>query len=453
MTICRFAPSPTGFLHVGNIRAAIINFLYAKKTGGKFILRLDDTDVERTRDEYRQMILQDLAWLGLEYSDLYRQSDRLEIYKQAKNKLLDNGRLYECYESDAELNLQRKAQIASGIPPIYNRAALNLTSEQKENYQKQGIKPYYRFLLEDKIVAWEDKIKGKITYPGRSFSDPVLIRDNNVPTYTFCSVVDDIDLGITDIIRGEDHITNTAVQIQIFEGLNGKVPHFSHLALVKASDGKISKREGGFDVKSLRENGFEPMSIINLLSQIGTSKGINIYDNIEHLIAGFDLKNFSKSSTNYDLTELNIINEKLLKILPFIIARKRIEELKIEGVDEFIWKNLQANLNFLADIKEWVEICKKPFKHNHEQVDQEFLKLASDCLPEETGKPDSWQSWLSNIKQKSDRKGKELFMPIRLALTGKEHGPELKNLLMLIDREEILRRLAYTNFHFKNCKS
>ncbi|MFT7086588.1 MAG: glutamyl-tRNA synthetase, partial [Rickettsiales bacterium] len=245
MTICRFAPSPTGFLHVGNIRTAIINFLYTKKTGGEFILRLDDTDSVRTKDEYRLGILQDMAWLGLEHSKLVKQSDRLELYETAKNKLIKSGRLYECYESDAELNLQRKSQIASGIPPIYNRAALNFTNEQKENYKKDGIKPYYRFLLEDKIVSWEDKIKGKITYPGRNFSDPVLIRDNDVPTYTFCSVVDDIEMEITDIIRGEDHITNTAVQIQIFEGLEGKIPNFSHLALIKAKDGKISKRVGG----------------------------------------------------------------------------------------------------------------------------------------------------------------------------------------------------------------
>ncbi len=447
MTICRFAPSPTGFLHVGNIRAAIINFLYAKKTGGQFILRLDDTDVERTRDQYREMILKDMSWLGIEYSNLYKQSDRLEIYELAKNKLIAAGRLYECYESDAELNLQRKAQIASGIPPIYNRAALNLTAEQKENYQKQGIKPYYRFLLEDKIVTWEDKIKGRITYPGRSFSDPVLIRDNNVPTYTFCSVVDDIDLGITDIIRGEDHITNTAVQIQIFGALQGPILQFSHLALIKASAGKISKREGegkGFDIKSLRENGFEPMSIINLLAQIGTSKAGNIYDNIEHLVEGFDLKNFSKSSTNYDLGELNIINQKLLKILPFNIVKERLKELRIEGVDEFIWQSLRANLEFLSDIVQWLEICKNPFKYNHKAEDQEFLNLASKCLPQDTSQTDSWQNWLTNIKQKTDRKGKELFAPIRLALSGREHGPELKNLLMLIDREEILRRLDVT---------
>lgn len=229
--ICRFAPSPTGFLHVGNIRAAIINFLYAQKTGGKFLLRLDDTDVERVRDEYREMIVQDMAWLGLKYDGaVIKQSERLDKYEAAKNKLVASGRLYECFETPEELNLQRKAQIASGITPIYNRAALNLTAEQKDNFLKQGIKPHYRFLLEDKITSWDDKIKGKITYEGRHFSDPVLVRDNGMPTYTFCSVVDDVEFGITDIIRGEDHITNTAIQIQIFEALGSKAPDLSNMA-------------------------------------------------------------------------------------------------------------------------------------------------------------------------------------------------------------------------------
>ncbi len=442
MTICRFAPSPTGFLHVGNIRAAIINFLYAKKTAGQFLLRLDDTDILRTKDQYREAILQDMSWLGIEYSGLYKQSDRLEIYQQAKDQLIKNGRLYPCYESDAELNLLRKVQIASGLPPIYNRSALNLTKEQKNNYQKQGIKPYYRFLLEDKIVTWEDKIKGKITYPSRSFSDPVLIRDNNVPTYTFCSVVDDIDLKITDIIRGEDHITNTAVQIQIFEALGAQPPYFSHLALIKANEGKISKREGGFDIKSLREAGFEPMSVINLLSQIGTSGGVEIYDDVEKLVENFALDKFSKSATNYEINELNIINQKLLKILPYNKVKLRLQNLGILNVDEFTWQNLQSNLTFLTDIEQWLEICQQPFRYQNKAEDKDFLVLAKECLPAKTNQPESWQNWLNAIKQNSQRKGKELFLPIRLALTGKEQGPELKNLLMLIPREEILLRLS-----------
>ena len=439
---CRFAPSPTGFLHVGNIRAAIINFLYVKKNGGEFILRLDDTDVQRVKNEYKEMILKDLSWLGLKYDNFYKQSDRLENYQKAKDVLIDSGRIYECYESDVELNLQRKSQIASGIPPIYNRLALNLTKEQKENYQKQGIKPYYRFLLEDKIISWDDKIKGKITYPGRSFSDPVLIRDNGIPTYTFCSVVDDIEMKITDIIRGEDHITNTAIQIQIFEALKSKIPNFSHLALIKAREGKISKRLGGFDIKSLREDGIEPLSIINLFSQIGSSRNVEIYDDINKLLNYFDLKDFSKSSTNYDLNEINIINQKLLNIISFDKIKNRLNDLKIEGVNELIWTSLQSNLNVLDDIRYWLDIYQKPFKFNHKKEDREFLNFAKECLPDTINKLDSWQNWLNNIKQKTNRKGKELFIPIRLALTGKDNGPELKTLLMMISRDEILSRLS-----------
>ncbi|MFT6106909.1 MAG: glutamyl-tRNA synthetase [Rickettsiales bacterium] len=442
MTICRFAPSPTGFLHVGNIRTAIINYLFAKKTGGEFILRLDDTDSARTTDEYRAGILQDMAWLGLQHSSLCKQSDKLERYEEAKKQLIASGKLYECFESDDDLKLQRKAQIASGIPPLYDRAALNLTHDQKENYQKQGIEPYYRFLLEDKPVSWNDKVKGKITYPGRSFSDPVLVRAGGIPTYTFCSVIDDIDMKITDVIRGEDHITNTAVQIQIFEALNGKIPEFSHLALIKAQDGKISKRIGGFDIKTLREDGLEPLAIVNFLAQIGSSGNINIFDDLEKLIDNFDLKKFSKSSTNYDLEELVIINQKLLKILPFEIAQKRLEENEIFGVDQSSWDKLRSNLNVIGDIKKWIEICQKPFKHDHKKEDLEFLEMAANCLPEDTAQENSWSIWLGNIKQGTSRKGKELFMPIRLAISGEEHGPELKNLLNLIDREEILRRLS-----------
>ncbi len=440
--ICRFAPSPTGFLHVGNIRAAIINFLYAKKIGGKFILRLDDTDIERVRDEYRDMILQDMAWLGLEYSDLIKQSDRLEKYEAAKNQLIANGRLYECFETPEDLNLQRKSQIASGITPIYNRAALNLTAEQKDLLRAQGLKPHYRFLLEDKITSWDDKIKGKITYEGRHFSDPVLVRDNGVPTYTFCSVVDDVDLSITDIIRGEDHITNTAIQIQIFEALGAKVPDFSHLALVKASEGKISKREGGFDVKSLRAEGYETMSIINLLAQIGTSEPIKIYKNCDELVSDFSFAKFSKSSTNYDISELNHINQKLLQKLDLSDVAPQLKNLGLTEVDAGFFDCIKQNIGFLSEIKMWWEICKGQFRYQNKAEDQEFLRKAASFLPQDTQDSSCWQNWLEGIKSNTTRKGKDLFMPIRLSLTGVEHGPELKFLVNLISREEILKRLA-----------
>lgn len=441
-TICRFAPSPTGFLHVGNIRAAIINFLYAKKTGGKFLLRLDDTDIERVRDEYREMILEDMAWLGLEYCALLKQSERLEKYEAAKNQLLANGRLYECFETAEELNLQRKAQVASGITPIYNRAALNLTLEQRNMLKAQGLKPHYRFLLEDKITSWDDKIKGKITYEGRHFSDPVLVRDNGVPTYTFCSVVDDVELGISDIIRGEDHITNTAIQIQIFEALGAKVPDFAHLALVKASDGKISKREGGFDVKSLRAEGYEAMSVINLLAQIGSSDALKIYKNCDELVRDFSFAKFSKSSTNYDISELTNINQKLLQKLDLSDVESQLKNLGLSEIDAVFFDCMKQNIAFLSELKSWWEICKGEFRYENKAADKEFLEKAASLLPQDTTDVNCWQNWLEKIKSETSRKGKDLFMPIRLSLTGIEHGPELKILVNLISREEILKRLG-----------
>ncbi len=449
-SFCRFAPSPTGFLHVGNIRAAIINFLYAKKTGGKFMLRLDDTDVERTRDEYREMILTDMAWLNLEYDALAKQSDRLAQYEMAKNLLIKSGRLYECYETPQELNLQRKSQVASGIAPLYNRQALNLTDEQKSNLRAQGLTPHYRFLLKDKLVGWDDKIKGRIEYQGLHFSDPVLVRDNNVPTYTFCSVVDDLEFGVTDIIRGEDHITNTAVQIQIFEALieagfvaknNPKIPHFAHLALVKAIDGKISKREGGFDVKTLRNEGIEPFALISLLSQIGTSKSIEIYKNFDQLIENFNFSNFSKSSTNYDLDEVKNINQKLLQILDFPYVKARLAQLNLSEIDENFFNIFKANIEILSEIGKWWKICKTNFRFQNLAQDKDFLNTAATLLPQDTKDPECWNKWLLEIKKNSDRKGKDLFMPIRLALSGEAHGPEIKYLVNEIARQDIIARL------------
>lgn len=442
--ICRFAPSPTGFLHIGNIRTAIINYLFAKKNGGDFMLRLDDTDEQRVTDEYRDMILKDMAWLGLNYDgDIIKQSDRLDIYEKAKNKLVESGRIYPCYETTEELGFQRKSQIANGQRPLYNRAALNLTNEQKANYEKEGRKPHWRFLLKDQITTWDDKVKGEIKFEGLHFSDPVIIRENQIPTYTFCSVVDDIDFGVTDIIRGEDHITNTAIQIQIFQALEApKMPKFTHLGLVKASEGKISKRIGGFDIKSLRKDGIEALSISNLLSQIGISKSLEVENTIKDLINKFDLGNFSKSATNYNLDELHNINHKLLQTLSFKDVKKALKENDIDGeIDEQFWESVKTNLNLLSEIKDWLEICHNPLRHKHSNEDKEFLELASSLLPTNLGN-ESWQEWISKIKEKSDRKGKNLFMPLRLAITGQENGPELKNLLPLIKREEILARLS-----------
>jgi len=451
MTIkVRFAPSPTGFLHVGNIRIAIINYLFAKKTNGEFLLRFDDTDSSRVEKEYSEMIFTDMNWLGLKYDNFFKESDRLARYEQAKNQLIANGKLYECFETAEELNLQRKSQNASGVSPIYNRASLKLTQEQKNELRNKGLKPHYRFLLNDSLTSWDDKIKGKITYEGRHFSDPILIRQEDesgfgIPTYTFCSVVDDIDYGITDIIRGEDHITNTAIQIQIFEALNAKAPNFAHLALVKASEGKISKREGGFDIKTLRNQGYEAMSIISLLSQIGTSQNINITDNFNDLIANFGFEKFSKSSTNYDILELNNINQKLLQIVSFEYIQTRFKELNLKyNISQELWEMCKSNINFIHEIEGWAEIFNEKFRYKNAENDQEFLHNCLKVLPDETKNDNSWQIWLDEIKKISNRKGKDLFMPIRLALTGKENGPELKFVIKYLDRNEIIQRLSYT---------
>jgi glutamyl-tRNA synthetase len=442
-TRVRFAPSPTGFLHVGNIRTAIINYLFAKKTGGKFILRLDDTDTERVKEEYREGIFTDMQWLGLDYDECFKQSSRLDRYEMAKNQLIASGRLYECFETNEELNLQRKAQIASGVPPIYNRASLKLSKTQKDELRKKGLKPHYRFLLSDQSTEWHDKIKGKIIYEGRHFSDPILIREEDisgagVPTYTFCSVIDDIDYNITDIIRGEDHITNTAIQIQIFEAMGAKAPNFAHLALIKANEGKISKREGGFDIKGLRSEGYEPMSIINLLAQIGTSESLKIHNNFSPLIEEFNFEKFSKSATNYSLTDLIDINHKLLQTLDYnYFLSKNINN----SFSQKIWESCRGNLNFFHEIQEWIAIFNNKFRFKNSPLDKDFLEKIIEALPEKTDQENSWNIWLENIKKISDRKGKDLFMPIRLALTGKTNGPELKYAINLLSREEIIERL------------
>jgi glutamyl-tRNA synthetase len=447
-TKVRFAPSPTGFLHVGNIRTAIINFLFAKKTGGEFYLRLDDTDTKRVQEIYRQTILQDISWLQLNYHKLFKQSDRLAYYEKAKQQLLQNGRLYECFETEEELNLQRKSQISSGAPPIYNRASLQLTSQQKSDLRKQGLKPHYRFLLKDEPVSWQDQIKGKITYEGRHFSDPVLFRQEDetgatVPTYTFCSVVDDIDYNITHIIRGEDHVTNTAIQIQIFQALNAQVPLFAHLALIKASTGKISKREGGFDIKTMRENGYDKLTILAFLAKVGTSCPITSINDISQLVENFDFSNFSKSATNYDFAELNNFNQKTLQNLSFSAIQDRLQDLNISNITEQLWEDCKKNINFLPEIKQWQEIFNNPnFYHPSKPETADFLNLVSQLLPENTSTSDAWHIWLNNIKQNTSKQGKEIFLPIRMALTGLEHGPELKHIINLIPRKQILFRLT-----------
>ena len=465
----RFAPSPTGFLHVGNIRTALVNYLYAKSKGGEFILRLDDTDLERCKDVYKEAIFRDLKWLGINWDDSFNQLSRIDKYEEIKMKLIAAERLYPCYETKEELDVKRKLQLSRGQPPIYDRSALQLSNAQKQEYEAAGRKPHYRFLIEDTNIVWDDMVKGEIKYKGSNLSDPIVIRADSTMTYMLCSTVDDIDYGITDILRGEDHVSNTAIQIQMFEALSKlasntapEMPHprFGHLSLVKAKDDKISKREGGFEIANLRDKEhIESMAINSFFTLIGSSEPVRAVKSMDELANFFDISNYSKSPTTFVPEELELINHKLLIELEYDEVKDKIAQMpddleeaaeshvSISNIDEQFWLAVRPNLKKLTDIKLWWNICHNPqldneaygfFEDNSEA--SKFFEIAAECLPKQIDE-NSWSSWTKEISANTSRTGKNLFMPLRLALTGLKSGPELKDLLPLLSRKEVIERL------------
>ncbi|MCX4083640.1 glutamate--tRNA ligase [Rickettsia hoogstraalii] len=441
--ITRFAPSPTGMLHVGNIRAALLNWLYAKKHNGQFILRFDDTDLERSKQEYKDAIEEDLKFLNLNWDQTFNQLSRLSRYDEIKNLLLDKKRLYACYETPEELELKRKFQLSKGLPPIYDRAALNLTEEQIQKYIEQGRKPHYRFLVNYEPINWHDMIKGEVKYDGKALSDPIVIRADGSITYMLCSVIDDIDYDITHIIRGEDHVSNTAIQIQMFEALNTTPPTFGHLSLIINKDEKISKRVGGFEIATLRkEIGIEAMAITSFFSLLGSSAQILPYKSMEKLANQFEISSFSKSPTIYQPEDLERLNHKLLISLDFDEVKDRLKEIDAEYIDENFWLSVRPNLQKLRDVKDWWEICHKTPNVENLNLDKDYLKQAAELLPQGEITKDSWSIWTKEITNITGKKGKVLFLPLRLALTGRESGPEIAGVLPLIDREEIIKRLT-----------
>ncbi len=437
--ITRFAPSPTGMLHVGNARTALVNFLYARKYSGKFILRIDNTDNERNTDEYQNAIIKDLRWLGLNWDLTFSQLERLQRYENAKQYLINIGRLYECYESSEVLEVKRRCQLASGHPPIYDRSALKLTFDQKEQLKAQGRKPHYRFLIDHKSIMWHDLIKGEIRYEGANISDPIVVREDGTMTYMLCSTVDDIEYDISHIIRGEDHITNTAIQMQMFESLGSVAPQFGHLSLVKTRDDKISKRKSGFEISNLKDQYIEPMAINSFLALIGTSNNVSIYSNLESLIRGFDITKFSTNSVLYNEDDLVKLNHKLIINMEYKDVRDKLVEIGIQNVTEEFWLAVRPNIDKIQDVKTWWNICYKPSLA--ENQDKDFLSYACKLLPSGELNSNSWNCWIKEIVAKTNRKGKMVFMPLRLALTGVEYGPELKYLLPLIGRTEVEKRL------------
>ena len=437
--ITRFAPSPTGLLHLGNIRTALINWLYARTHNGKFILRIDDTDQERSKDEYISKIKYDLEWLGIDYDDTFNQSSRFERYREQFEKLKANGRIYPCYETPEELERKRKLQIASGGKQVYDRSSLSLTDEEKRAYEDDGRKPHWRFLLQTERLKWNDLLKGELDIDLTSLSDPVLFREDGVPLYTFSSAVDDIDYNITNVIRGDDHTSNTAVQIEIINAIDKNRITFAHHALLKASSGdKLSKRDNVISIDSFRKSNLEPLAILSLLATIGTSQSIELKDSVNQIISEFKLETISTSPGRIEIDVLNALNKKQVQKLNFDEVSERLKNID-EKIDEKFWNTIRSNLETVEGIKQWSDIV---FDSKLiEAEDREYIKSAMELIPDDPWDENTWELWTSAIKEKTGRKGKELFLPLREAFTGMSHGPEMKLLIQLIGREKILERV------------
>lgn len=387
----RFAPSPTGRLHIGNIRPAVFNWLFARREHGVFILRFDDTDLERSKEEYVTGIRDDLTWLGLTWNEEFRQSARFAFYEETADKLKQAGRLYACYETPEELDRRRKRQMARGLPPVYDRAALKLTAEEKRELEAQGRKPHWRFLLEQRPTSWDDLIRGPQEIDTASISDPVLIREDGTPLYTFTSVADDGVTGITHVIRGEDHVTNTAVQLQIFEALGGKAPVFAHHNLLVGAQGEaLSKRLGSLSIRGLCEQGFEPLAVMAHASLIGTSEALHPQESLEALTTLFDFSKVSRAPARFDPEELKGLNAKLLHAMPFEAVAERLRERGIEGGEAF-WLAVRANLELFADVDRWWTVVQGPVTPMVE--DAIFLDKALAHLPPEPWDSSTWRSW------------------------------------------------------------
>jgi glutamyl-tRNA synthetase len=437
MTILRFAPSPTGRIHIGNARTAILNWLLAQKTGGQFILRYDDTDTARSKLEYAESIAVDLAWMGIEPTRVEWQSKRFDKYHAATAQLKDAGYLYPCYETADELDRRRKRQLARHQPPIYDRAALKLSADEVKAFETEGRKPHWRFKLNHTHIEWTDLVRGPVSIDTATLSDPVLVREDGTYLYTLPSVVDDIEFGITHVIRGEDHVVNAAVQIAITKALGGAVPQYAHHSLLIGADGQgLSKRLGSLSITAMRESGLEAMAVVSHAALLGTSDAIHPCADYQELIEGFDLAKLSRAPGRFDEAELKGLNAKLLHMLPWNAVRDRLDY----GSEAF-WLAVRGNLEMLSDSKIWHDVINHDIKPIIADEDAEFVALAKQSLPEEAWDGTTWKTWTEAVKLASGRKGKSLFMPLRLALTGLDHGPELAALLPLIGRTRTLQRL------------
>jgi len=432
----RFAPSPTGRLHVGNIRTALHNWLLAHKAGGRFLLRIDDTDVERSREEFVDSIHADLAWLALEPDAQERQSARLAHYEAAFERLRDEGRVYPCYETAQELELKRKVLLGRGLPPIYDRAALKLTEAERAAKEAGGIAPHWRFRLDhDEPIAWTDGIRGYQHFEGAQLSDPVIRRADGSWLYMLPSALDDIEMGVTDVLRGEDHVSNTALQLQMFTAMGAKPPRFAHEALLVGSEGKLSKRLGSLGCEAFRERGIEPQAIIALLARLGTSLPVEPIAERQVLVDTFDLAHFGRAPARFDDAELERLNAAIVHQMSYADAKRRLPE----GMGEDAWLAIRPNLMHVGDAADWWSVVTGPIEAPElSEEDRAFVAQAASAL---SWSPDPWHTLADALKASTGRKGRALFHPLRLALTGRDSGPDMKTLLPLIGEAEARSRL------------
>ncbi len=438
----RFAPSPTGLLHVGNARVALVNWLFARAHGGQVVLRFDDTDVERSKPEFAAAIERDLRWLGLDWDETESQSARLKGYVAALETLKSAGRAYACFETPDELEFKRRRALRAGRPPIYDRAALALSPAERDTLIAEGRKPHWRFKLDDGDMAWDDLVRGPQRFEAKNLSDPVVVRADGAFLYMLPSVVDDIAMTISHVIRGEDHVVNTAVQIQMFRALGGPAPRFAHLPLlVDAQGANLSKRLGSLSLESLRQSGIEPMAVNSLLAHLGTADAIEPVATLAELQAGFDFGRFGRASPRFDPEDLNRLNAKLLHAMPFAEVRSRLAALDLTGADEKFWLAVRPNLTKFADAQPWLEALTGETAPLPE-AERGFLAEAARLLPPEPWDETTWGLWTKAAAEATGRKGAALFRPLRLAITGREHGPEMKVLLPLVGRARVLARLG-----------
>ena len=438
--ITRFAPSPSGLLHVGNVRTALLNYLVSKKDNGHFILRIDDTDTERSKDKFINNIKQDLNWLGLNYDEYYQQSERIKLYDEAFELLKNKELVYPCFETPDELDKKRKRLIARRMPPVYDRAALKYTKDEIDSFLESGKKPHWRFKLSNKKITFDDLIRGEVNVDLAAQSDPVLKREDGDYLYNLPSVVDDIEMNITHIIRGEDHITNSGIQIEIFNALDSGIPIFGHNSLLVSESGEpFSKRNSAASINQLREDGIDPNAINSLNASIGSSVDIEAYNSLNLLAQKFEITSLGRAPARYSNDQLYKLNSELLSNYDFEKIISLLGDNKGSFNREF-WDCIKHNISNISEVFEWIRVIDEPINIDID-IEYEYLNVAQDLLPNEPWNIETWDQWILKIKEKTERKGKDLFMPIRLALTGKTKGPELNKLILLMGYNKVMERL------------